>query len=146
MNAERSTVSIGKMDMRLIVAKTVLFAVDILWLFTGRQYSALMHTRIQKGPIRARYLAALPVYAGMAWLLLQATSVQQAALLGLSAYAIYDFTNYALLKDYELGFAIADTLWGAVLFAVAYLILEQIEAANLFGINKENRSKSVFLF
>lgn len=133
------------MDMRLIVAKSVLFVVDCLWLFTGGQYSMLMHTRIQKGPVNARYLAAIPVYAAMAWLLLQAKSIQQAALLGLSAYAIYDFTNYTLLKDYELGFAIADTLWGGFLFAAAYVILEKIEAANLFGINKANRSKSWFI-
>jgi uncharacterized membrane protein len=114
------------MGTKFLAAMITLFVIDLLWLFTGGQYSVAMHAKIQGSPVAFRYLAAVPVYAAMAWLLLQAKSVQQAGLTGLSAYAIYDFTNYALLKDYSAGFAVADTLWGGFLFAAAYTVLERI--------------------
>lgn len=50
-------------------------------------------------------------------------SVQQAALLGALfgalAYATYDLTNYATLKNWSLTITIADIAWGAVLSGVA---------------------------
>ena len=38
--------------------------------------------------------------------------------IGLSTYAVYDFTNYATLAKYDISFAIADSLWGGVLFSI----------------------------
>lgn len=113
------------MGTKFLVAMLLLFVIDLLWLSTAGQYSVAMHTRIQGSPVVFRYLAAVPVYIAMAWLLLQTKSVEQAGLTGVSAYAIYDFTSYALLKNYEVGMAVADSLWGGVLFATAYTILER---------------------
>jgi uncharacterized membrane protein len=111
---------------KFLVVMGVLLGIDMIWLFTGGQYSVQMHARIQRAPVSFRYIAAIPVYAAMAWLLLQATSVRQAALLGLSAYTIYDFTSYALLNEYDLGFAVADALWGGFLFAAAWTLVKRI--------------------
>jgi uncharacterized membrane protein len=47
--------------------------------------------------------------------------------MGLSTYAVYDFTSYALLKNYDLRFAIADTLWGGILFAAVFLALKSFK-------------------
>jgi uncharacterized membrane protein len=116
------------MGTKFIIAMLTLFVIDLFWLSTGGQYSVAMHNIIQQSPVAFRYIAIVPVYAAMAWLLLQAKSIQQAGLTGLSTYAIYDFTNYALLKNYDIGFAVADTLWGGFLFATAYTILERISA------------------
>ena len=38
--------------------------------------------------------------------------------MGLCTYAVYDFTNYSTLANYELQFAIADSIWGGVLFSI----------------------------
>lgn len=111
---------------KFLVVMAVLFGIDLIWLFTGGQYSVQMHARIQRSVVSFRYAAAIPVYAAMAWLLLQATSVRQAALIGLCTYAIYDFTNYALLDQYDLGFAAADALWGGFLFAAAWTLVKRI--------------------
>jgi uncharacterized membrane protein len=111
---------------KFVIVMLVLLGIDMLWLLTGGQYSVQMHARIQRSPVSFRYAAAIPVYAAMAWLLLQATSVRQAALFGLCAYVIYDFTNYALLDQYDLGFAVADALWGGFLFAAAWTVVKRI--------------------
>lgn len=48
---------------------------------------------------------------------------QRAALLGLAfgffAYATYDLTNMATLKDWPLGMTLADIAWGSVLTSIA---------------------------
>ena len=37
------------------------------------------------------------------------------ALLGLVIYGVYDFTNYATLRDWPLALVLVDVAWGAVL-------------------------------
>lgn len=44
-------------------------------------------------------------------------------LFGLSCFAIFDFTNGALLKDYPFKFMIIDTCWGGILFSVSGLFM-----------------------
>ena len=108
----------------LIVSVFMLILCDSFWLFTGGQFSVRMHERIQGSPVVFRYGAAALVYTAMAYLLSIAKSAMQAFSIGLSTYAVYDFTNYALLKDYDLRFAIADTIWGGVLFSAVFLALK----------------------
>jgi uncharacterized membrane protein len=43
------------------------------------------------------------------------------ALLGLTAYATYDLTNLATLKDWPVSMALADMAWGSVVTAAAAL-------------------------
>ncbi len=85
-----------------------------------------MFEKIQGSPVSMRLLPAFVVYVALAFLLLQQTDVLQAAFSGAATYAVYDFTNLAVFKDYTLQFAIMDTLWGGVLFAAAFLALNKI--------------------
>jgi len=73
-----------------------------------------------------RLWAAPIVYVALAYLLVQMKSLKQAAASGMAVYAVYDFTNLLTFKDYTLSFAIQDTLWGGVLFAIAYSVLETL--------------------
>jgi uncharacterized membrane protein len=51
-------------------------------------------------------------------------SEAEAFLLGLCVYAVYDFTNLATLVNYDWRFAVADSLWGGVLFMIVYYVLQ----------------------
>ena len=97
----------------------VLFLVDIFWLSTGGIFARKMTERIQGQPIELRYVSAIIVYLFLAYMLLETTSAKQAFLYGVSIYGVYDFTNHALLAQYDWKFAIADTLWGGILFVIA---------------------------
>ena len=88
--------------------------------------SLAMFERIQGVPIRLSLWPLLAVYSALAYLLIQQTSVTGAFLNGMAVYAVYDFTNLSLFKNYTLAFAVTDTLWGGVLFSIAYYILKQI--------------------
>ena len=92
---------------------------DAPWLYLTSDRAQKMVKRIQGGaPMALRWEGAPPVYLALAFLVLQAQSATQAFLIGLCTYAVYDFTNYSILKDYDLSFAVADSIWGGVLFTL----------------------------
>lgn len=110
-------------NLKALLAPFLLIAIDIPWLWLTSGSSLAMFEKIQGVPVRFLLWPAVIVYIALAYLLLQQTSVQGAFLNGAAVYAVYDFTNLAILKDYTLQFAITDTLWGGTLFAIAHYIL-----------------------
>jgi uncharacterized membrane protein len=105
----------------VLLVATLFILTDMIWLLTGGKYSLAMHERIQGGPVVFRYGAAIVVYLAMVYLLSLAVSAAHAFTIGFCTYAVYDFTSYALLKDYDIRFAIADTIWGGILFALVFI-------------------------
>ena len=104
----------------------ILIIVDIFWILTGGIYARNMTERIQGSPIHVRFISAGIVYIFLAYMLLQTTSYKQAFMYGVSIYAVYDFTNHAILDQYDWKFAIADSLWGGILFVVARHLLRTL--------------------
>lgn len=51
----------------------------------------------------------------------------EAFLLGVVIYGVYDSTNYATLTNYTASFALKDTLWGGILFALVTFSFQQIK-------------------
>jgi uncharacterized membrane protein len=88
--------------------------------------------RIQKSPLSVRYSSALACYLFLTLLLYvfilrPKRTIQEAFLLGLCVYGVYDTTTYALLKEYPLFTACADILWGGVLFALVTYVYRLIQ-------------------
>jgi uncharacterized membrane protein len=98
-----------------------LAALDLFWLSTplGGHGLAVL-AKIQGSPVRARYGAAIVVYLALATVHSFAESYREAAVLGAAVYAVYDFTNLALLNEYSAGFTALDVVWGATAFAAAF--------------------------
>lgn len=110
------------MNLASVLAIGLLFLLtDSVWLLTGGKISLAIHEKIQGSPVVFRYGAAIVVYAAMVYLLSLAVSAAHAFTIGFCTYAVYDFTNFALLKDYDVRFAIADTIWGGILFALVFI-------------------------
>uniref|UniRef100_A0A6C0K0T7 DUF2177 family protein n=1 Tax=viral metagenome TaxID=1070528 RepID=A0A6C0K0T7_9ZZZZ len=114
---------------QLAVAMVVLALIDSVWLLTAGQYALAMTQRIQGSSVVFNIGAAFIVYIALGYLVWQVKSVQEAALMGSAVYAVYDFTSLAILKKYELGMAVADTVWGSVLFASVFWILKYFNIA-----------------
>lgn len=108
----------------LLKAAAIIVLVDLFWLFTGGIYARKMTEHIQGSPLQMRWIALPIVYLFLAYMLLETTSNKQAFMYGVSIYAVYDFTNYALFDNYDWKFAIADSLWGGVLFVIARHLLK----------------------
>jgi uncharacterized membrane protein len=107
----------------LLILAVLIFLIDLPWLsFVGGNYNAIIQA-IQGGKeVRMRPIAGLVVYPALAFLALRTQSLKDAFLTGACVYAVYDFTVLAAFKDYPFYMAVADTLWGGLLFTIVYYI------------------------
>jgi uncharacterized membrane protein len=101
----------------------VIFLIDIPWLWTVSGWSGEMIRSIQGSALEMKILPAVVVYLALAFLATFPRSHLEAFLMGSSIYAVYDFTNLATLKKYQLPFAIADSIWGGVLFTIVHTLI-----------------------
>jgi len=112
--------------MRFLIALFLIPLIDAPWLYLTSPYVIPIYEKIQGGPLKVAPLAAVVVYVALAWLLIQQTSVTGAFLNGAAIYAVYDFTNLTIFKDFSLAMAVADTVWGGCLFAISYYVLSLV--------------------
>ena len=108
---------------RLLLVAFAIFLLDLPWLSViGGNYTAIVQA-IQGGrEVRMRPLAGLVVYPALAFLALRTGSAKDAFLTGAAVYAVYDFTVLAAFKEYPIYMAVADTLWGGLLFTAIYYL------------------------
>ena len=110
------------------VTGAVLFACDLVWLgvvakgFYRRYLPTLLRTDVRWGPgllFYALYVAALIVFVLQPALERQSLgrAVVLGAFFGLTAYATYDLTSLALIRDFPTLVAVVDIAWGTALTA-----------------------------
>ena len=111
------------------VGVVVCFGLDLVWLgvvakgFYQRQIGHLMRPDVQWVPAVLFYLiyvAALVVFVAAPAVERHspARAVLFGAFFGVAAYAAFDLTSLALLKDFPVTAALVDLAWGATLSAV----------------------------
>jgi len=115
-------------DIQKILGLAVLaLIIDLPWLYIQGPFVQDLIRDIQADrSMNVRLWGAIPVYLAIGYLISQINSAPRAFLAGMCTYAVYDFTNYALLKDYDIRFAAADTVWGGVLFSMVHSIMKYI--------------------
>jgi len=116
------------------VATAVIFlAIDVVWLkwVARRFYAAGLAGLLREKPFLGVAAAFYAIYmlgvvlfavspalaAGSAWM-----ALGYGAMFGLCAYATYDLTNYATLRNWPLSVSLVDTIWGAALTGVSALL------------------------
>lgn len=108
---------------------TTMLALDLLWLgvvakdFYARHMGTLLRPDVKWVPallFYALYLAAIVVFVvlpaaerkSLGW------AMGMGAFFGLAAYATYDLTSLALIRDFPLRVVLVDLAWGTALTAV----------------------------
>ena len=111
------------------LAFVLLLLVDAVYLRIIGGTALRMFRIIQGSPVVFNYVAAAIVYVALAYLvtLPSLNTTLKAAAMGGAVYAVYDFTNLAVFKDYTPTFAVVDTLWGATLFAIVHTLHGKLE-------------------
>jgi uncharacterized membrane protein len=104
----------------------ILLLIDSVYLFVTKAIFGEMVAKIQRTAIQMRLEGAVVVYLLLAvalyyFIVKPGLSVWKAGLLGLVIYGTFDFTNYAMFKNYDLKIAIMDTVWGSLLFMATVL-------------------------
>ncbi len=106
----------------------VFFAIDLVWLgvvaqgFYQRHLGHLLRADVLWGPallFYTLYIAGVLVFAVLPGLDARSLTrtVALGAFLGLVAYATFDLTSMALLRDFPLVVVVVDLVWGMVLTA-----------------------------
>lgn len=108
----------------------LLVLVDSIYLYFTKDIFGALIVKIQRVSSPIRYVGAGIVYVLLAialWIFIvkKQRPLWEAALLGACIYGVFDFTNYAMLKNYDLNVAMMDTAWGAVLLTIATYIIRK---------------------
>jgi len=117
---------------QILLLSVIILLVDIIWLTYGVNKLWQENVQaVQKSPmvIRKHYalLSYILIILGIWYFVLQninkETSVKQillsSFLFGFILYGVFDFTNLAIFKDFQLKTALIDMVWGGVLTSVA---------------------------
>jgi uncharacterized membrane protein len=104
-----------------LVLDAIMLTLIMKPLFT-RHIGPLMADPIRLAPAAAFYLAYV---GGLIYLISlpairsNAPLVLPALILGLMAYGTYEFTSYAIMRDWHWTMVATDTLWGGILTALS---------------------------
>lgn len=111
------------MNIKILVKIFILLIlVDLIWLklIAEKKYRNMIKN-IQGVDMKVQILPALSVYFLMAILLILFGSTDiRNFILGFCTYGVYDMTNLAIFNKFDAKFAIADMIWGGILFTVTY--------------------------
>ena len=105
----------------------LILLIDLPWLALTSGAASKMIRSIQGTDLKIQIIPSIIVYIALAYLATIPNTVTEAFLLGLCTYAVYDFTNLATLKNYSLQFALLDSMWGGVLFAIVFSIVRKFK-------------------
>ena len=106
----------------------ILILVDLVWfkLIALDRYKVMIKD-IQGDILKPKMIPAAVVYIVMTLLLiLFGTTDIKNFILGFSAFGIYDMTNLSIFDKFDAKFAVADMIWGGVLFTVTHRLNKTI--------------------
>ena len=117
--------------LQYLLSAIIFVVLDGLYLNLIKDYFNKQIKAIQGTDIKVNIIAVGITYVflifGINYFIIQKNrSVKDAALLGLIIYAVYEFTNLSLFKNWSYLTAFIDTIWGAVLFGLTTGIVYKI--------------------
>lgn len=105
-----------------IFISAILFVLfDVLFLYLNKEQFSSMITKIQRFSMKLNYFSAILCYFFLLFVLYyfilrEKKSPFDAFILGLCIYGVFETTNLAIFKNWDIRIAFMDTLWGGVLF------------------------------
>lgn len=119
----------GENSFKLLVSAIIFVVIDSIYLTSISNYFNNQIKIVQGSPIKMNILATVLCYIflifGINYFIIKPNrSIQDAFLLGLVIYGVYEMTNKALLSKWAWRTVIIDTLWGGILFALTAFIVK----------------------
>jgi len=116
----------------LFLISAILFVtIDSLYLSLIKNFFTKQITDVQGSPVNMNFLAAILCYIfliiGLNYFIIRPRrSIQDAFLLGLVIYAVFETTNKTLFSNWSWITVIIDSLWGGILFAVTTYLVDKL--------------------
>ena len=116
----------------MLVSAIVLIVIDSFYLNLMKGYFDNQVKKVQGTNIKLNFLGAAICYifliVGLNYFIIKPhRSVQDAFLLGLVIYGVYETTNLALFSNWSVLTVLIDTLWGGLLFGITTAIIYKIK-------------------
>ena len=116
---------------KLLVSAIVFVVIDSIYLTSISNYFNNQIKLVQGSPIKMNFLATLLCYIflifGINYFIIKPNrSIQDAFLLGLVIYGVFETTSKALFSKWSWLTVIMDTLWGGILFALTTYIIKKL--------------------
>jgi uncharacterized membrane protein len=111
-----------------LISAILLVVIDYIYLNIVKNYFFKQITNIQGSPVKINILGVLLCYLfiiiGLNYFIIKPKkSVQDAFLLGIIIYGIFETTNLAIFTNWSIIYVFIDTIWGGCLFALTtYLV------------------------
>lgn len=107
----------------ILISSFILLLLDSIYLSYFGNFFSKQIVKVQGSPLKLNIWGAILSYLfliiGINYFILQkGESWINAFLLGLVIYGVYEATNYAIIKNWNISSVIIDTLWGGILFAL----------------------------
>jgi uncharacterized membrane protein len=106
----------------------IMLALDSVYIYFTKSIFGELVAKIQRTALEFKILGAIVVYILLAvglyvFIIEPGKSLWHAALLGLVIYGVFEFTNYAIFKKYDMSVVLMDTVWGSILLtATTYIV------------------------
>lgn len=116
---------------KLLISAIIFVLIDSIYLNLASNYFFNQIKIIQGSPIKMNFIAAIICYIfliiGINYFIIKPNrSIQEAFLLGIIIYGVFETTNMALFSKWSWFTVILDTLWGGILFALTTYIVKRI--------------------
>jgi uncharacterized membrane protein len=116
---------------KMLASALALVAIDFVYLSMIKDHFVRQIVAVQGSPMVINTFGAVVTYVflifGLNYFIIRpGRSAQDAFLLGLVTYGVYDFTNLALLSKWQLFTAVTDTLWGGTLFCLTTVLVQKM--------------------
>ena len=120
-------------DFLMLVSAIIFITTDFVYLNVIKDYFLNQIKLVQGSEPKVNFLGVALCYifliAGINYFIIKPRkSVNDAFLLGIVIYGVYETTNYALLKNWSIITVIMDTLWGGLLFAFTTYIVNMLRS------------------
>ena len=117
----------------LLISAVLFVCIDAIYLNLMKGYFNNQIKQVQGSPIQLNLVGAFLTYIfliyGLNYFIISKNrSVGDAFLLGIVIYAVYEFTNLSLLKNWHVLTTILDTTWGGILFALTTFLVYKIKS------------------
>ena len=118
-------------DFLMLISAIVFITTDFVYLNVIKDYFLNQIKLVQGSEPKVNFLGVALCYifliAGINYFIIKPRkSVNDAFLLGIVIYGVYETTNYALFKNWSIFTVIIDTLWGGLLFAFTTYIVNML--------------------
>jgi uncharacterized membrane protein len=115
--------------MRLVVSLMSFLVLDSFYLGYMSDYYKKLIYDIQKSPMKLKLAPTLGVYIIImfSWYYFiyknitpntNYKSIMDSAILGFCMYSLFDLTNHAILKNWDIKTVVIDSLWGMILYTI----------------------------